>query len=114
MSANDLVKNYVEYINEIGALINKEHKQSIPGVLVIITTKLVPQMIVDIGKIKNLKEEQKKKLLIDTLNLVIDNSMDLTQLPQDEKDSLKILVTTVADPLVDTFGKFKSKKCKCF
>lgn len=51
--------------------------------------------------------------------MVIDNSMDLTQLPQDEKDSLKILVTTVADPLVDTFinvknGKLKAKKCKCF
>ena len=71
MQAEDFYKNYREDITRIISQIVEMKGAAVPFILGDLATDVVPHMMVDAGKIKSLSGEDKKKLILDTLELGI-------------------------------------------
>ena len=111
---------YIKYNAQIKELINiflnpvNGGVKSIPKIITKITTQIVPLMMEDVGKIKRLSGDKKKRFIIETLNLSLSSAFDeINQLPElasenwDDKlrDLLVILIDQVIDKYIDIENK---------
>ena len=71
MQAKDLYKNYREDITRIILQITDLKGAAVPFILGDLATDVVPQMMIDVGAVKALSGDDKKKLIMDTLDLAI-------------------------------------------
>lgn len=71
MQAKDLYQNYREDITRIISQITELKAAGVAFILSDLATDVVPQMMVDVGKLRSLSGDDKKKLILDTLDLAI-------------------------------------------
>lgn len=127
---DDLVKNYKSEIVMYVERINNEGKKAIPFIISRISFSILPNMMQDVSRIKNMNGHQKKQLVEDAIILIIDEvykklnedkSLKLSDEEWDEqiRDLLKILIPTTIDLLIDVEnGKLRLNKrtfscCSC-
>jgi len=105
-TADQLFEEYKNRITPIIKQIKKEKEKAIPYVITVISTSIVPSMMSDIGRLKKTAGSDKKRLIIDTVNLIIDLIFD--ELDKDPKlaketwdNDLKLTLLTLVGPIID-------------
>lgn len=71
MQAKDLYANYREDVTRIISQITELKGAGVAIILGDLATDIVPQMMIDVGKIKSLSGSEKKRLILDSLDLAI-------------------------------------------
>lgn len=112
-----LYDKYKTQINEIIGKIKDEKAKALPSIITEITTEIVPSMMVDIGKVKNLTGKEKKQLIIDTIQLAITEAFkELNKIPELANESwdeeLRDLLVTLITPTIDLLIKVENGSLK--
>lgn len=126
LTANDLQLKYLDTVTQMISSIKEKKQGAIPGILVVISTELVPSMMVDVGKIKGFTGAEKRTLIIDSVKLVLRRAFsELNRIPAlaeaswDEmvRDILLNLLPPLIKLLIDVDNndiKFNKKVKGCF
>lgn len=112
-----LYDKYKTQINEIIGKIKDEKAKALPGIITEMTTQIVPSMMLDVGKLKNLTGKEKKQLIIDTIQLSITEAFkELNKIPElaneSWDESLRDLLITVIAPTIDLLIKVENGNLK--
>lgn len=111
-SVNQLVQEYSSEITQIVQLIQKEGSNATPQVIAIILTEILPSLVKDVKNITSLAAADQKNLLVSALDLIIQQTISQSSLPQFEQEAIMKIITTVGNPLIEQFLTLTSSKIK--
>jgi hypothetical protein len=112
IAKEDIVKKiylkYVDKIKPIILLIKENDTSQIPTIISIIVTDIVPQMMVDVGAIKQLSGVEKKQVILEVIDLTITEAFsELNQIPSfaasGYDELIRDLLLKITGPLINTF-----------
>lgn len=122
LSAEQLYEKYRTTVANIIIEANAKKQASIPSIIAIITTDIVPAMMMDVGKIKTFSGYEKRDLIIKSVELILNRVFEsgaLQKAKWDEtvKDILLKLLPPLIRLLIDVEKndiKFNKKIKRCF
>lgn len=101
ITADILYSNYRASISEIVGLIKTQKEAAIPAIISEIATKIVPSMMTDVGRIKNLSGLEKRDLIIEAVDLALDKIFEeLNKIPEFAKSTIDETVHSYLDLLL--------------
>jgi len=109
ITPESLATNYVTTILGIVQSVQSQGKEAIPIILLQMMTQIVPQMVSDVGVLKNLSAQDKKSLIVQAIDLAIDQAfLQLANNPlfknEEQLDNLiKSLLQNAVPSMFDTF-----------
>jgi len=126
VSAEELYENYGQSIFAIISLIKDQRAAAIPQIVAKITTEVLPNMMHDVGAMRELSGSEKRQLIIDAIKIALKEGFEeLNKIPElaaatwDEtlRDYLLVLIPPTIKLLVDVEKKnimFNKKVKGCF
>lgn len=83
LTASDLIAKYQSTINETISSIKQEKEAAIPGIIATISTEIVPNMMVDVGKLTALDASEKRDLIVEAITSGIAEAFkELNEIPE--------------------------------
>ena len=126
MTADDLYAKYQKTLLEIISTIQQDKEAAIPSIIAVIATEVIPAMMSDVGRIKNLSGTEKRDLILDAIELSIEKTFaELNKIPElaaaSWDETLRDLLLTLVPPLIKLLIsvenneiKFNKKVTGCF
>lgn len=114
MDARRLFANYESYVVKYYDLIEKHMSAAIPMVVADIALNLVTTIMQDVGELDGLTGAQKKRLVTDTITLLINKVSELLNKNTSLKDviwddQIKSVLVTLVSPMIDSLISVENK-----
>lgn len=117
ISADDLYSKYQKTIHQIILNIQQDKEAAIPRIIAVISTEIVPAMMSDVGRIKDLSGTEKRDLILDSIELAIEKTFaELNKIPElaaaSWDETLRDLLLTLVPPLIKLLISVENKDIK--
>lgn len=83
VTKDTLYNKYLDEFETIFGQVTKDKAAAIPFIIAEISTKMIPDLMTDVGKIKSMSGDDKKQLIIDTVEFAISKGFEeLNKIPE--------------------------------